>query len=97
MSDLEEELETAVKEQEKSRARAILNQLLRYVYTPRPDQVALIKSRAAQLVLLLPQFALMSGSDTKEAAIYEYKAVSLGVKGYRLPQFCGVILYRYVL
>lgn len=70
MSDLEEELETAVKEQEKSRARAILNQLLRYVYTPRPDQVTLIKSRAAQLVLLLPQFALMSGSDTKEAAIY---------------------------
>jgi len=53
MRSLSDALKQAVRDQEKSRARETLNKLLRYVYSPHPDQFPLIRSRAIQLADLL--------------------------------------------
>lgn len=69
VSEQEEALRNAVKVQDKAKAREVLNQLLRYVYSPHPDQVALIRSRAIQLVYLLSKIAAIDGTG-KEMALY---------------------------
>ena len=69
VSEQEEALRYAVKVQDKAKAREVLNQLLRYVYSPHPDQVALIRSRAIQLVYLLSKVAAIDGAGT-ETALY---------------------------
>lgn len=70
MSDLEEALAQAVENQEKAGAKAALNQLLRYVYSPNPDQFALIKSRAIQLVFLLSKITASGDGGEQEAGPY---------------------------
>lgn len=70
LSDQEEELARAAGNQEKDRAKAVLNQLLRYVYSPNPDQFALIKSRAIQLVHLLSKITAAGDGGAQEAAAY---------------------------
>ena len=59
-------LEEAVRSGSENRTRDALNRLLRYVYAPHPDQMALIKSRAIQLVYLLVKEA----PDQAEQALY---------------------------
>lgn len=68
MSELEGELRLAIKAQDESKARAVLNQLLRYVYSPQEQQFPLIKSRAVQLVYLLSK--LPGDGGEKETAMY---------------------------
>lgn len=58
MHQLEEALHQAIRQQDKHRAREVLNLLLRYVYTPHPDRFPLIRSRAIQLVYLLSNIPL---------------------------------------
>lgn len=70
MSGLEEELARAAGSQEKASARAALNQLLRYVYSPSPDQFPLIKSRAIQLVYLLSKITAAGDGWEQEARAY---------------------------
>lgn len=53
MEKLAGELMDAVDSHDKPKAREIINQLLRYVYAPHPDQLPLIRSRAVQLLYLL--------------------------------------------
>lgn len=67
---LEDELRQAVLRQEKSRARELLNQLLRYVYSPHPDQLELIRSRALQLATMLTKIAAAVESTSGEERIY---------------------------
>lgn len=69
MSEQADALQLAVKLQNKGQARAALNQLLRYVYSPNPDQFALIRSRAIQLVYLLSKIAAADSTDT-ETTLY---------------------------
>ena len=69
VSEQEEALRNAVKVQDKAKAREVLNQLLRYVYSPHPDQVGLIRSRAIQLVYLLSKIAAIDGTG-KEMDLY---------------------------
>lgn len=69
VSEQEEALQHAVKVQDKAKAREVLNQLLRYVYSPHPDRFALIRSRAIQLVYLLSKIAAIDGAGT-ETALY---------------------------
>ena len=57
MSELEDALRQAIRDQDKPRAREVLNKLLGYVYKPHPDRLALIRSRAVQLVYLLANIA----------------------------------------
>lgn len=70
LSSQEEELARAAGNQEKGKAKAVLNQLLRYVYSPHPDQFALIKSRAVQLVYLLSKITAAGDGGEQEAAAY---------------------------
>lgn len=70
MSGLEEELARAAGSQEKASAKAALNQLLRYVYSPSPDQFPLIKSRAIQLVYLLSKITAAGDGWEQEARAY---------------------------
>lgn len=53
MEKLAGDLMDAVAQGNKPRAREIINQLLRYVYAPHPDQLPLIRSRAVQLLYML--------------------------------------------
>jgi len=59
-------LKEAVRSGSKAQTQDALNHLLRYVYAPHPDQLALIKSRAVQLVRLLAKEA----PDQSEEALY---------------------------
>lgn len=70
MRQLEEALIQAILDQDKSHAREILNQLLRYVYSPHPDQFPLIRSRAIQLVSLLSNIAAPEEGSPKETELY---------------------------
>lgn len=70
MRQLEEDLMQAIRDQDKSRAREVLNQLLRYVYAPHPDRFPLIRSRAIQLVSLLSNIAAPEEGSPKEAELY---------------------------
>lgn len=65
LQGLDQELRRAVAKQEEARAREILNTLLRYVYSPHPDQIVLIRNRAVELVYLLAQI-----SPSGEAKLY---------------------------
>ena len=67
---LENDLRQAVQYQEKGRARELLNQLLRYVYSPHPDQFELIRSRAVQLATMLAKIAAAVESTSGEERIY---------------------------
>lgn len=67
---LENDLRQAVQRQEKGRARELLNQLLRYVYSPHPDQIDLIRSRAVQLATMLAKIAAAVESTSGEERIY---------------------------
>lgn len=67
---LENDLRQAVQRQEKSRGRELLNQLLRYVYSPHPDQIELIRSRAVQLATMLTKIAATVESTSGEDRIY---------------------------
>lgn len=67
---LENDLRQAVQRQEKSRGRELLNQLLRYVYSPHPDQIDLIRSRAIQLATMLTKIAATVESTSGEDRIY---------------------------
>lgn len=53
MEKLAGQLADAVDSHDKPKAREIINQLLRYVYAPHPDQLPLIRSRAVQLLYML--------------------------------------------
>lgn len=64
MSELEGELRLAIKAQDEAQVRAVLNQLLRYVYSTHEDQFPLIKSRAIQLVHLLSKIAGDGGASS---------------------------------
>lgn len=68
MSELEDALRQAIRDQDKPRAREVLNKLLGYVYKPHPDRLALIRSRAVQLVYLLANIASAgeNGQQDKE-------------------------------
>jgi len=68
--ELEDEFKDAVKKADKPRTRALLNQLLKYVYSPHPDQFALIKSRAIYLVMLLAEVSSCGELDQNEAELY---------------------------
>ena len=70
MREQQEELRRAVKEQNKPLAREVLNQLLRYVYSPHPDQVALIRSRAVQLVWMLTGIEPAGEGERQENQLY---------------------------
>lgn len=70
MHQLEEALSLAIAEQNKPRAREVLNLLLRYVYSPHPDQFPLIRSRAIQLVSLLSNIAAANEETPKETEMY---------------------------
>lgn len=70
MRQLEETLQQAIREQNESRARETLNNLLRYVYSPHPDQLSLIRSRAVQLVYLLAKIAAVGDSGRNEIQMY---------------------------
>lgn len=59
-------LKEALHSGSEARTRDALNRLLRYVYAPHPDQLALIKSRAIQLIYLLAKEA----PDQAEQALY---------------------------
>lgn len=59
-------LEEAVRNGDRERTRNAINRLLEYVYAPHPDQLALIKSRAVQLVWLLAREA----PDQSEEMLY---------------------------
>jgi len=59
-------LKEAVRNGDAEQTRNAINCLLQYVYTPHPDQFALIKSRAVQLVRLLAKEA----PDQSEEALY---------------------------
>ena len=65
LNGLDTELRQAVAKQEEAHAREVLNKLLRYVYSPHPDQIGLIRSRAVQLVRLLADI-----SSSGEARLY---------------------------
>lgn len=67
---LEDDLRQAVLRQEKGRARELLNQLLRYVYSPYPNQIELIQSRAVQLATMLTKIAATVESTSGEERIY---------------------------
>lgn len=70
MHQLQEALQLAIREQDKPRAREVLNLLLRYVYSPHPDQFPLIRSRAIQLVSLLSKIADPEDGSPKETELY---------------------------
>ena len=70
MREQQEQLRRAVKEQNKPLAREVLNQLLRYVYSPHPDQVALIRSRAVQLVWMLTGIEPAGDGERQENQLY---------------------------
>lgn len=70
MHQLEEDLRQAIRSQDKSRAREVLNLLLRYVYSPHPDQFPLIRSRAIQLVQLLSKIVPPEESGPQETRLY---------------------------
>ena len=70
MRQLEEALRQAIDRQDKAHARETLNLLLRYVYSPHPDQFPLIRSRAIQLVSLLSNIAAPEEGSSKETALY---------------------------
>lgn len=70
MREHQEVLRQAVRDRDKPLAREVLNQLLRYVYSPHPDQVALIRSRAVQLVWLLTGISPAGESDRQENQMY---------------------------
>jgi AraC-like DNA-binding protein len=65
-----EELRTAVKTGDKNKARETLNGLLRYVYSPHPDQFVLIRSRAVQTVQMLSAIAADTEGGENEADMY---------------------------
>ncbi len=70
MREQQEALRRAVREQNKPLAREVLNQLLRYVYSPHPDQVALIRSRAVQLVWMLTGIEPAGEGERQENQLY---------------------------
>ena len=70
MREQQEVLRQAVQEQNKPLAREVLNQLLRYVYSPHPDQVALIRSRAVQLVWMLTGIGPAGEGERQENQMY---------------------------
>ena len=70
ISAQEESLRDAVAQKDKSAAKALLNEMLRFVYNPHPDQFALIQSRAVHLVFLLSQVSLAGGMGDQEQLIY---------------------------
>lgn len=70
MHQLEEDLRLAIRQQDKARAREVLNLLLRYVYSPHPDQFPLIRSRAIQLVYLLSNLAAPEDSSPRDTELY---------------------------
>lgn len=59
-------LEEAVRRGDREQTRNAINRLLQYVYAPHPDQLALIKSRAVQLVRLFAKEA----PDQSEERLY---------------------------
>lgn len=65
-----EKLRTAVKAGDKNKARETLNGLLRYVYSPHPDQFALIRSRAVQTMQMLSDIAADTEGGESEADMY---------------------------
>lgn len=70
MSELEDALRQAIRDQDKPRAREVLNKLLSFVYKPHPDRLALIRSRAVQLVYLLTNIASSGENGQQEAELY---------------------------
>ena len=70
MREQQEVLRQAILDQNKPVAREVLNQLLRYVYSPHPDQVGLIRSRAVQLVWMLTDIALAGEGGHQENQMY---------------------------
>ena len=70
MSELEDALRQAIRDQDKPRAREVMNKLLSYVYKPHPDRLALIRSRAVQLVYLLTNIAASGENGDQETRLY---------------------------
>ena len=70
MRELEDALRRAIREQNEPRAREVLNQLLRYVYSPHPDKLPLIRSRAVQLVSLLSGIASAGEGSPQDTQLY---------------------------
>lgn len=70
MREQQEVLRQAVREQNKPLAREVLNQLLRYVYSPHPDKVSLIRSRAVQLVWMLTGIEPAGEGERQENQMY---------------------------
>ena len=70
MSELEDALRQAIRDQDKPRAREVLNKLLSYVYKPHPDRLALIRSRAVQLVYLLANIASAGENGQQDTQLY---------------------------
>ena len=70
MSELEDALRQAIRDQDKPRAREVLNRLLGYVYKPHPDRLALIRSRAVQLVHLLANIAATGETGQQDTRLY---------------------------
>ena len=70
MSELEDALRQAIRDQDKPRAREVLNKLLGYVYKPHPDRLALIRSRAVQLVCLLSNIASAGETGQQDTRLY---------------------------
>ena len=70
MSELEDALRQAIRDQDKPRAREVVNKLLRYVYSPHPDRLALIRSRAVQLAYLLSAIASSGENGSQETLLY---------------------------
>ena len=70
MSELEDALRQAIRDQDKPRAREVLNKLLQFVYSPHPDRLALIRSRAVQLVYLLANIASAGENGQQDTRLY---------------------------
>ena len=70
MSQLQDALRQAIREQDKPRAREVLNKLLSYVYKPHPDRLALIRSRAVQLAYLLASIASSGETGPQDTLLY---------------------------
>ena len=70
MSQLQDALRQAIRDQDKPRAREVLNKLLSYVYKPHPDRLALIRSRAVQLAYLLASIASSGENGPQDTLLY---------------------------
>lgn len=71
LSELSEELRSAVDTQDKKQAGAVLNRLLQYVYSAGPEQYSVLQGRAVQLTALLSNITDSTGADSKESFLYQ--------------------------